>query len=108
MSHLSDGMVYISTYHFHCTINNISGNFTERVGALTMRDCIGKCCDDTTCDLAFMFGESCYSVECRNEKLCQAVLAKPSQLEPKVSYVTRGYLEDKDKGMHTRFDLHTD
>lgn len=64
-----------------------------------MRDCIGKCCDDTTCDLAFMFGDSCYSVECRSERLCQAVLAKPSNLEPKVSYVTRGYFDDKDKGM---------
>ena len=48
-----------------------------------------------------MFGDSCYSVECRNEKLCQAVLAKPSRLEPKISYITRGYFDDKDKGMNT-------
>ncbi|XP_015765053.1 PREDICTED: uncharacterized protein LOC107343965 [Acropora digitifera] len=75
-----------------------AGNFTERPGVLSMRDCIGRCCNDKTCDLAFMFGDSCYSVECKNEKLCQAVLAKPTHLEPKVSYVTRGYLEDKDKG----------
>ena len=64
-----------------------------------MRDCIGRCCDDMSCDLAFMFGAHCYSVQCQNEKLCQAVLAKPSQLEPKVSYVSRGFFDDKDKGM---------
>ena len=77
----------------------ISGNFTERSGVLSMRDCIGKCCDDTSCDLAFMFGDHCYSVECQSEKLCQAVLAKPSHLEPKVSYVSRGFYNDKDKGL---------
>lgn len=85
------------------TIKNLSllfsGNFTERPGTLSMRDCIGKCCGDVACDLAFMFGDSCYSVECKSEKLCQAVLAKPSHLEPKISYVSRGYFEDKDKGM---------
>ncbi|XP_066025158.1 uncharacterized protein [Pocillopora verrucosa] len=75
-----------------------AGNFTERSGVLSMRDCIGKCCDDTSCDLAFMFGDHCYSVECQSEKLCQAVLAKPSHLEPKVSYVSRGFYNDKDKG----------
>jgi len=77
----------------------ISGNFTERIGILSMRECIGKCCDDASCDLAFMFGDHCYSVQCQSEKLCQAVLAKPSHLEPKVSYVTRGFIDDdRDKG----------
>lgn len=67
-----------------------------------MRECIGKCCDDTSCDLAFMFGDHCYSVECQSEKLCQAVLAKPSHLEPRVSYVARGFIDDdKDKGRLT-------
>ena len=67
-----------------------------------MRECIGKCCDDASCDLAFMFGEHCYSVECQSEKLCQAVLAKPSHLEPKVSYVARGFIDDdRDKGRCT-------
>lgn len=76
-----------------------AGNFTERIGILSMRECIGKCCDDASCDLAFMFGDHCYSVQCQSEKLCQAVLAKPSHLEPKVSYVTRGFIDDdRDKG----------
>lgn len=67
-----------------------------------MRECIEKCCDDASCDLAFMFGDHCYSVQCQNEKLCQAVLAKPSHLEPKVSYVTRGFIDDdRDKGKYT-------
>lgn len=77
----------------------MQGNFTERLGAQTMRDCIGHCCDDVTCDLAFMFGTRCYSVACENENVCQAVMAKPTKLEPSISYVSRGLVQNRDQGM---------
>ena len=102
-----NALIYYCSHYFGSKQNrttkrsraSISGNFTERTGVLSMRDCIGKCCDDTSCDLAFMFGDHCYSVSCQSEKLCQAVLAKPSHLEPKISYVSRVVFEDdKDKG----------
>ena len=66
-----------------------SGNFTNQGEGLTPRECIGKCCDRKSCDLAFMFADLCYSVECKKEDECQAVVAKPSSLDPKVAYVSR-------------------
>ena len=60
------------------------------------------CCDSKACDLAFMFGQKCYSVTCMNEKLCQAVVAKPSPLKPMLSYVVKPtYIEERDKGEST-------
>ena len=73
--------------------NYISGTFVERPQVQNMRECISSCCDSQTCDLAFMFGQRCYSVVCNSETLCQAVLAKPSSLEPRISYVSRTYVD---------------
>ena len=61
----------------------------ERPHVNNMRACIGQCCDASSCDLAFMFGTRCYSVTCKSEKDCQAVLAKPTNLHPRISYMTR-------------------
>eukprot|EP00794_Sanderia_malayensis_P011221 gene11221-12400_t len=66
-----------------------AGNFTNHGEGLTPRECVGKCCDQKSCDLAFMFADLCYSVKCRSDDDCQAVVAKPSNLSPKVSFVTR-------------------
>ncbi|XP_031554877.1 uncharacterized protein LOC116291804 isoform X2 [Actinia tenebrosa] len=66
-----------------------AGKFTERPHVNTMRKCIRECCDADSCDLAFMFGDRCYSVTCKSEKSCQAVLAKPTSLKPRISYMSR-------------------
>jgi len=61
----------------------------ERPYAKTMRKCIAECCDAVSCDLAFMFGDRCYSVTCETEKACQAVLAKPTNLYPRIAYMSK-------------------
>ncbi|XP_065055664.1 uncharacterized protein LOC135684164 isoform X6 [Rhopilema esculentum] len=81
-----------------------AGNFTNQGEGLTARECIGKCCEKKSCDLAFMFADLCYSVECKNEQDCQAVVAKPSRLDPKISFVSRNRLP-YDVG--TMFDVST-
>lgn len=68
---------------------SLLGNFTNQGEGLSDRECIDKCCKKKSCDLAFMFADLCYSVECKNEDDCQAVVAKPSNLSPKVSFVSR-------------------
>ena len=65
------------------------GKFTELGEGIPMRDCVGKCCDTPLCDVAFMFSDKCYAVGCYDESLCQAVVAKPSSLEPKLAYVSK-------------------
>ncbi|XP_048589005.1 uncharacterized protein LOC5518116 isoform X2 [Nematostella vectensis] len=72
-----------------------AGKFREQTDVRSMRDCVSKCCDESSCDLAFMFGERCYSVTCQSEKLCQAVMAKPTNLQPKISYLSKNYGGDR-------------
>ena len=67
----------------------ILGKFTELGEGISMRTCVGKCCDTPLCDVAFMFSDKCYAVGCYDESQCQAVLAKPSTLNPKLAYVTK-------------------
>ena len=38
-----------------------------------MHICTRLCCEDASCDLAYMFGKSCFLVKCYNEKGCRAV-----------------------------------
>jgi len=66
-----------------------AGKFTELGEGISMRSCVGKCCDTPLCDVAFMFSDKCYAVGCYDESQCQAVLAKPSSLNPKLAYVTK-------------------
>ena len=66
-----------------------SGNFTNEGEGLSPRECIGKCCNRKACDLSFMFADLCYSVKCKSDDDCQSVVAKASNLDPKVAYVTR-------------------
>ena len=54
-----------------------------------MRSCVGRCCNTPLCDVAFMFSDKCYAVGCFNEADCQAVVAKPSALNPKLAYVSK-------------------
>ncbi|XP_065644693.1 uncharacterized protein LOC100203833 isoform X38 [Hydra vulgaris] len=66
-----------------------SGKFIELGEGINMRECVSKCCDTPLCDVAFMFSDKCYAVGCFDEASCQAVIAKPSNLNPKLAYVTK-------------------
>lgn len=83
-----------------CTHSPISSNVTlrggEKAGNLSnlgevdsMHMCTALCCAKATCDLAFMIGDSCVAVECASEELCQTVRARPTDFNPKISYIRR-------------------
>ena len=65
------------------------GKFTELGEDISMRGCIERCCNTPLCDVSFMFSDKCYAVGCYDEALCQAVVAKPSNLNPKLAYVSK-------------------
>ena len=65
------------------------GKFTQLGRGIDMRSCVGRCCNTPLCDVAFMFSDKCYAVGCFNEADCQAVVAKPSALSPKLAYVSK-------------------
>ena len=64
-----------------------AGNYTALGRATHLEDCIGRACDLNEGHLALMLGRYCYSVMCNNQRTCQTIPAKPSQLRPKVAYL---------------------
>lgn len=65
-----------------------AGDFTD-VGKVTdLGQCYEVCCQQSSCDLAFMLGQNCFSVACKNKGLCQTTPAQPSIFNPQIAYVT--------------------
>ena len=64
-----------------------AGSFRDHGKLKEMNLCRRICCEMPKCNLAFMLGGSCFSVECKNAEACKTQPANPSQLSPQVSYV---------------------
>lgn len=64
-----------------------AGNYTPLGKAVHLQDCIGRACDLNEGHLALMLGRYCYSVMCHNQRICQTIPAKPTQLKPMVAYL---------------------
>ncbi|XP_002168146.1 neurogenic locus notch homolog protein 3 [Hydra vulgaris] len=70
-----------------------SGKFTKHGVVKDMNTCIDACCQDELCNVAFMPGTTCYTVNCYSETLCDAVPATPSHLAQgsvQISHIIRG------------------
>jgi len=72
-----------------------SGEFREIKGLKDMKTCVARCCEDRDkkCNLAFMLGDTCYSVSCKTKELCHTIPAPPTKFNPLVQYV-RGLEEE--------------
>ena len=72
-----------------------SGEFIEIKNLKDMKSCVQRCCEDRDkkCNLAFMLGDTCYSVSCKNKDLCRTIPAPPTKFNPLVQYV-RGLDEE--------------
>ena len=66
-----------------------AGVFTSNGLITSMEDCAKICCSSKSCDLAYMVGNSCYSVRCYSKELCQVEMATPLALNPTIAYVLR-------------------
>ena len=65
-----------------------SGTFSEANHVHDMDLCTRHCCLKGDCDLAFMIRDTCYLVKCINEMLCKTKKARPSNMNPRISFVT--------------------
>lgn len=74
-----------------------AGNFSNLGEVESMHMCTALCCAKSTCDLAFMIGETCVAVECNSEEMCQTVRARPTQYNPKISYIRRREIDQSIK-----------
>lgn len=64
-----------------------------------MEACVNLCCKRNTCDIALMLRDSCYSITCASEELCEEVPAPSSDFYPRLSYVRRDIESQSKKGM---------
>lgn len=62
-------------------------------------DCIDKCCAEKNCEVAFLVNDTCHSVECYGDELCQSVPMEDEHISPTIIYMnTRNGKRSKDKG----------
>lgn len=66
-----------------------AGVFTKRGKVTSMVQCSRFCCDDESCDLAYLLENVCYSLRCHSEELCQVVTSSPLSVNPTVAYAIR-------------------
>ena len=64
-----------------------SGNFKDRGQMEDIKQCVRLCCLLQKCDLAFMLSNTCFSVECVSDALCEAVPARSNVFSPTICYV---------------------
>ena len=67
-----------------------AGKFSTYGQPRDMNECIRLCCQDDTCDLAFMVQGNCYAVQCAGHKGCQMKRARASPYNPTIAYIYRG------------------
>ena len=65
-----------------------SGIFSEARHVRDLDLCTRHCCLREFCDLAFMIRDTCYLVKCANQLLCKTKKARPSSMNPRISFVS--------------------
>ena len=64
-----------------------AGDFTDTGKVGSIKECYATCCQQSSCNLAFMLGQNCFSVKCYNKDLCSTIPAQPSIFNPQIAYV---------------------
>lgn len=64
-----------------------AGDFTDTGKVGSIKECYATCCQQASCNLAFMLGQNCFSVKCFNKDLCSTIPAQPSIFNPQIAYV---------------------
>ena len=75
-----------------------SGKFTDLGRVDDISVCVQRCCNNQSCDVAFLLENECYGVSCLNDKLCETRRARnPQRYNPEIAYVYHGKAKDKGK-----------
>ncbi len=54
-----------------------------------MNECIGQCCRNPSCNVAFMLKDNCFLLPCTDTQLCQVVDLPTKSLNTKLAFVSR-------------------
>lgn len=66
-----------------------AGIFSEHGAVSSLETCVQYCCRDSTCNLAYMIGKTCYTVNCFNRELCKTFDVPKFFLNPVIAFVSR-------------------
>lgn len=86
-----------------------AGEFYDYGNIGKMEECVDLCCEDKQCDVAFMVGETCYTVSCYVFEKCRMIPAsKHAKLTSKLAYVIKKSDKEKDNKLRTakRHEMH--
>ena len=64
-----------------------AGVFTERGKVQTMETCVELCYDHLSCHVAFMVGNTCYSIQCYSQKTCEVLPVDTTVINTRVVYL---------------------
>ena len=64
-----------------------AGVFTERGRVQTMETCVEVCYNHSSCHVAFMVGNTCYSIQCYSQKTCEVLPVDTTVISTRVVYL---------------------
>lgn len=72
----------------------------------SVEGCIEKCCGERKCEVAFLVNNTCHSVECYGDELCQSVTMEDENLSPTIIYMNRrNGKRMKDRGISVKMKI---
>ena len=79
-----------------------SGDFTDKGHVANMDECVSKCCDSDTCNVAFVIKDTCFLVKCKSYDTCGLKSAISDYYSPKISYINWSPPKDlEEAGVYT-------
>lgn len=73
-----------------------SGDFTDKGHVSDINECISKCCDTDTCNVAFVIKDTCFLVKCKSYQNCGLKSAISEYYSPKIAYINWNPPKDLD------------
>ena len=64
-----------------------AGIFTDRGKVESMETCVELCYHHSTCNVAFMVGHTCYSIQCYSQKTCEVLPVDTTIISTRVVYL---------------------
>jgi len=74
-----------------------SGDFTDKGHVASMDECVSKCCDSDTCNVAFVIKDTCFLVKCKSYENCGLKSAISDYYSPKITYINWNPPKDLDE-----------
>ena len=66
-----------------------AGNFSRLAQSVGMSECVRRCCDQRSCDVAILMRGTCFALHCASPELCSARPARLKNFSLQIMYMYR-------------------